>query len=165
MSAADTAAGTLSADQAKYSQIQKDFFEYGGYDLFRDLEDKYDCAGVCYKPLFYLSKPIIQGRVERECVEVALEEINNQPLVGYISLGTAALILLALIGSCSLCSGLKENEVQPGEEGDADKEEKGVQGTNGDIEVADPGILPPDDQATRGKGKDKAVAKRKKTKK
>ena len=34
------------------------------WNFFEDLEDEYDCAGVCYVPLFYLTKPI---RMEDLC--------------------------------------------------------------------------------------------------
>jgi len=78
--------------------------------------------------------------------------MHNQPVIGDIAIGTASLIFLAVIGSCSLCSGLKENEVQPDGETDQDGEDGEEKGSGSEeVEVKEDDIL--HDEETQGKGK------------
>jgi len=32
--------------------------EDGGFDFFKAIEEEFDCAGICYAPLFYLTKDV-----------------------------------------------------------------------------------------------------------
>ena len=44
----------------------KDFFDKGGYGFLSELEQKYECASVCNRPLFYITRDIEEGRPEQE---------------------------------------------------------------------------------------------------
>lgn len=47
------------------------------WELFADLETEYSCAGICHKPLFYVTKDIDQGPPERECLLPLVDDILN----------------------------------------------------------------------------------------
>lgn len=70
----------------------------------KDLETKYKCAGVCYKPLFYLTKPLTEGAPEAECVETFIKEYAGATGVGIVAIVTGLTLLFASFGSIPLCS-------------------------------------------------------------
>lgn len=47
-------AGDANAASDEWNQ----FVNLGGYDFMSQMEDDWDCASICYEPLFYLSKSI-----------------------------------------------------------------------------------------------------------
>lgn len=47
----------------KYRDQANLFFKKGGFDMLKSFESNYDCAGVCEKPLFYLTKEVREGWV------------------------------------------------------------------------------------------------------
>ena len=40
----------------------EDFESEDAWNFFTQVEEDYDCAGICYTPLFYLTKDISVGR-------------------------------------------------------------------------------------------------------
>lgn len=70
----------------------------------KDLETKYKCAGVCYKPLFYLTKPLTEGAPEAECVDTFIKEYAGATGVGIVAIVTGLTLLFASFGSIPLCS-------------------------------------------------------------
>ena len=45
------------------------------WDFFKMLEDEYDCSGLCYEPLFYLTKDISLGKPPKECLQPFFEDV------------------------------------------------------------------------------------------
>jgi hypothetical protein len=43
------------------------FISGNGFDILGELEEKYDCSGVCEVPLFGISRDIKEGRPTQEC--------------------------------------------------------------------------------------------------
>ena len=63
-------------------QSQKEFWE--GFDsddawaFFADVEREYNCGGLCYVPLFYLTRNINEGRPEKECIREIINDVFNE---------------------------------------------------------------------------------------
>jgi len=58
----------------KYKKYVDSFFAGGGYKFLTDLESKYDdCASICFKPLFFISKDISKGMPKRECLQASID--------------------------------------------------------------------------------------------
>lgn len=70
----------------------------------KDLEKKFKCASICYKPLFYLSRPLTDGAPESECVEAFINEYAGATGVGVVAIVTGLTLLFAAFGSIPLCS-------------------------------------------------------------
>ena len=91
---------------------ERKFLKYGGKTFLEDLEVKYDCAGLCYVPLFYMTREIADGPPTRGCIKAAAMEFPKT----YGNAGMAALItgIVLLIGvgtACPLCVGNEEKNV------------------------------------------------------
>ena len=57
----------------EYVDYFEDFRDLGGFDFLRSIEDRYECGGICYEPLFYLTQDISMGRPTKECFREVLE--------------------------------------------------------------------------------------------
>lgn len=79
----------------------KDFFEKGGYGFLSELEEKYECASICRRPLFYITRDISEGRPESECIRAIFNDIS-----GSMKVEAAVAIILALVLVCAMVSGL-----------------------------------------------------------
>jgi len=87
----------------------KDFFDKGGYGFLSELEQKYDCASVCKRPLFYITRDIEEGRPEQECIGAIYDSISGEMKVGAAFLIILALVLLgAMVSGLVICLGPKE---------------------------------------------------------
>ena len=63
-----------AADDANYKQfVDKE----GGFKFMTFFEDEFYCAGLCYRPLFYLKNNVTMGWPERDCVEGFKDEFTN----------------------------------------------------------------------------------------
>ena len=61
-SGAITRAKLLSRGHNHVAQMKK-------YELYRLLEESFDCSGMCEKGLFYLTKPLRYGTPPRTCLK------------------------------------------------------------------------------------------------
>jgi hypothetical protein len=94
-----------SESQAKID----DFFNKGGYDFLKRIENDFDCAGLCEVPLFYISKDISKGRPTTECISVSFDKISEGiSIIGYIVLVTGLFTFAGFVGSFALCTKDKE---------------------------------------------------------
>jgi len=75
-----------------------------------NIETKYDCAGVCTTPVFFVTKPV-SVRPVRECAKVMIASITD--MVGIIAVVagiSAVLNLCGFCGSFSLCSKYEDKD-------------------------------------------------------
>ena len=55
----------------------KEFVQNGGFDFLESIEEEFDCAGICYSPLFYMTKDISNAPVTQGCVEAFIERAKG----------------------------------------------------------------------------------------
>lgn len=68
------------------------------FKLVGFFEGKYDCAGICTTPLFYVSKPLSAGIPTEECLKGIQEQIAGSTMyVGVVALICGILMLCAWI--------------------------------------------------------------------
>lgn len=87
---------------------QKLFKLAGSDDLkfWTDIEKKYNCAGFCYTPMFYMTRPITDGPPAKACDTALFTEGSKHPGSGAVAL-LSGFVLLTLFGaSLTLCAGL-----------------------------------------------------------
>jgi len=106
-----------------YVKNAKDFFEKGGYQMLRKFEETYDCAGICYKPLFYISKDVSEGSVKRTCEDAIVEEYTGNIGTAVFAALCALTLLIAVLGSCTLLSGYDEDDMMRENRSNVYKEE------------------------------------------
>ena len=56
----------------------KDFDTDEAWAFFSSVEEDYNCAGMCYTPLFFLSKDISAGRPEKECIRELIDDVYTE---------------------------------------------------------------------------------------
>jgi len=83
----------------------QDFFVKGGFEFLESFEKQYDCAGLCYTPLFYLTKPLSVGPPKTSCDQAFLASVTGNTAVGAVALVTGLILLSVFVGSIPLCSG------------------------------------------------------------
>jgi len=83
------------------------FDKNGGYDFLEQMEKLYSCAGFCSVPLFYLFRDIKEGMVEEECLVAMLESFGHGSAlpIGWVIMVIGVVLVFAMVGACSLCSG------------------------------------------------------------
>ena len=99
-----------SADAKNILEFQKEFFENGGFELFAELEEEYECASLCSAPLFYLTKDINAGSPPQDCVQAGIMALTGQTGVGAAAVVTGLLLLVAFFGSIPLCTGFSKKD-------------------------------------------------------
>lgn len=106
------------ASKKTTSQKQVDsFFQRGGFNFLKQIENDYDCAGVCDVPLFYVTKDISAGPPKQECIEAMFDSITSgMSLLGVITLITGLFTFAGFIGSFALCGGNTDKEEEDEEE-------------------------------------------------
>jgi len=58
-----------------------------------------------------MTQDVSKGLVDEECLVAMLESLGNDTLpTGIVALATGIVLLLAMMGGCSQCSGLDRNE-------------------------------------------------------
>jgi len=73
--------------------------------MLKQFENTYECAGICYKPLFYTTKNISEGPVPQSCDEAIVDDFSGN-IVGAIISGITGLVVLAAgIGAIPLMTG------------------------------------------------------------
>ena len=65
----------------------------------RYYEEEYECSGMCDTPLFYSTKPIMDGLPEEDCIDAIIENVMDNKILAIIAGCTGVLFLL-----CGLCS-------------------------------------------------------------
>jgi hypothetical protein len=75
----------------------KKFVQSGGFEFLSDIETKFDCAGFCKTPLFYMTKPVIK-RPTRECAKPMIAKITD--FLGIIAIVAGISFVVNLCGFC-----------------------------------------------------------------
>ena len=72
----------IESVSSEMTEYWEDFDTEDAWTFFTSVEEDYDCAGMCYVPMFYMTKNIQAGRPERECIRVLIEDVytESQPL-------------------------------------------------------------------------------------
>ena len=78
-----------------HDEVEK-FFNGGGYQLLQQMESNFtNCASICKKPLFYLTKDVSYGKPGKECIRAALDwaETSAKALGFFTGLNGAVIII------------------------------------------------------------------------
>lgn len=76
-----------------------------GFKFIGTLEKSYDCAGICSKHLFYMTKSITEGVPTTECLRPMIDDLTkNSSTYGIVAMISGATLLLGFLGSFPLCS-------------------------------------------------------------
>lgn len=79
-------------------------------DLLSQIETKYDCAGFCVTPLFYVTKSVLEHPTQ-ECIKPLVSALADTSSV--VSIVAAISFLVNFCGFCgsfSLCSKMEGND-------------------------------------------------------
>lgn len=68
-------------------------------------ENQYKCAGLCYTPLFYLTRPLTDGPPTQSCDTAFINSVTGNAGVGGVAIVTGLVLLSMFVGSIPLCSG------------------------------------------------------------
>jgi len=94
--------------------------------MFADFEDAFDCSGVCWTPLFGISRNIADGPPDVECVGALIDTLDSLMGPAIICLITAFIMMCACCASIPLCTGYNpdEDEAEDKEGGVEDEEQE-----------------------------------------
>mmetsp|Transcript_32874 Transcript_32874/g.50266 ORF Transcript_32874/g.50266 Transcript_32874/m.50266 type:complete len:119 (-) Transcript_32874:103-459(-) len=101
------AASSTTGDYANKAQM---FFEEGGFKMMKQFEEEYDCGGICFKPLFYLTKDISEGPVSQTCDDAVIEEFSGNMAGAAVAIISAIVLIIGAIGGFPLCTGFDAEE-------------------------------------------------------
>lgn len=77
--------------------------------VLRYYEEEYECSGMCDTPLFYSTKPMMDGLPEDDCIDAIIENVMDNKILAIIA-GCAGVLFL-LCGLCSIpCGGGKRKK-------------------------------------------------------
>lgn len=85
-----------ATDNNDNEQRFDDFANENTWQLFEDMEEKYDCAGFCYAPLFYLTRPISEGQPKSECLKPLFDDVLKSTQKLCFGMGGALALSLLL---------------------------------------------------------------------
>ena len=77
------------------NQLYGDMELKSAWSFYADVERKYDCAGMCEVPMFYLTKDISEGKPTKECIKKVIEATFKESYGFLSSMG-----LIFLLSSC-----------------------------------------------------------------
>lgn len=91
---------------------ERQFMKYGGKTFVEDLEARHNCAGLCYVPLFYMTRDMSVGPPTKGCVAAVAEDFpKTYGSAGLAALITGLVLLLGVGAACPLCVGNEEKNV------------------------------------------------------
>jgi len=100
------------SEEWKKEDASADKKEYDGNGMafFKKLEEDLDCGGVCWLPIFGISRSIKDGPVEADCVDVMLDSLKSLMAPAIVCLITFFVLLCACCSSIPLCTGYDPKE-------------------------------------------------------
>lgn len=92
---------------AKFASSDKVAAEFvaNGYKIITSFEKQYTCAGVCFLPLFYLTKDLSAGPPTTQCDDAFLKSVQGNTGAAIGAFVTALLFLTLFGASFVLCTG------------------------------------------------------------
>ena len=78
--------------------------------MLKQFEETYDCAGICYTPLFYLTKSVETGKVTQTCDKAIIDDLSGNMAGAVVAGITGLALLIGAIGAFPLCSGFDKDE-------------------------------------------------------
>lgn len=100
-------AGTLLADT--------------GFLFLEGLESIGGCASICKRPLFYITKTVTEGPVERDCMGALKDELTFKG-VSAIAGVTAFVLFSGMILGLPICSGFNKDDEEKEDDKKGDTE-------------------------------------------
>ena len=98
----------MKSNESKWDST-KDFIKSGGLAFMKEFEKKLDCAGVCKIPLFYTTLSIEIGKPTQDCVNAAVDKLQDSAKpAGVVALLTGLVLLIGMLGGFPLCQGYEE---------------------------------------------------------
>lgn len=95
------------------SQAEKndalEFLTKGGYSFISSFEKQFKCAGVCFTPLFYLTRPLSDGIPTTSCDSAFLASVSGQVGPAIVAFLTAIIMLTLFGASFPLCTGKSDS--------------------------------------------------------
>jgi len=98
------------------------FSDAEGWDFLEELETEYNCAGICYAPLWYMTRNINNGKPSDECLSPLFDDVFNASK--NFANGFGAALLISVLCQLGLCGGMpatagdeeEDNTVEYGEQ-------------------------------------------------
>jgi hypothetical protein len=81
------------------------FLTNGGYSFIKSFESQFKCAGVCFTPLFYLTRPLSDGVPTQSCDSAFLASVSGSIGPAVVAFITAFIMLTLFGASFPLCTG------------------------------------------------------------
>ena len=88
----------------------KQFIQSGGFEFLSDIEKKFNCAGFCKQPLFYMTKPVTE-RPATGCAKPIVDKFGD--FLGIVAVVAGLSFLVNFCGFCgsfSLCTKMEGND-------------------------------------------------------
>jgi len=95
------------AAEGDYQAKMAAFTKTGALSFLKDFEDSFSCGSMCAKPLFYITKPVADGPVERSCSRAMLEDASGNTPAAIVAALSAILLFVGGFGAFPLCSDFK----------------------------------------------------------
>lgn len=95
-------------NSAAFKKAQKEFNK-GGWKFLSDLEAKGNCAGICSKPLFFMTKDLSAGPPTMDCIESFTQAFGGNIALGLVAFVTAATLICVGICALPLCTDYNKN--------------------------------------------------------
>lgn len=92
-----------------------EFLQKGGYSFISSFEKQFKCAGICFTPLFYLTRNLSEGLPTTQCDQAFLKSVSGQVGPAIVAFATAIIMLTLFGASFPLCTGKSdENDAMGG---------------------------------------------------
>jgi len=99
-----SASSSDSAEVKKTKKAMTAFVQGGGFNLLSDFETKYECAGFCKTPLFFVTKSV-NDRPKKECIKPVIKNLSEFAYyIGIVALISFMANFCGFCGSFSLCT-------------------------------------------------------------
>lgn len=85
----------------------ENFSDEDGWSFLEELEREYNCAGICYTPLWYMTKNIREGPPTQECLTLLFDDVFTTSK--NIANGMAAALIVSVLCQLGLCGGMPAN--------------------------------------------------------
>lgn len=96
-----------SDDGISSDEDWENFTDEDGWSFLEELEREYNCAGICYTPLWYMTKNIKEGPPTQECLSPLFDDVFTTSK--NLANGCAAALIVSVLCQLGLCGGMPAN--------------------------------------------------------